>query len=180
MTRQELYKAMEREGLIMYDEFLARLNTTPLPELVARWAGILELAKEYEIQRRRPEWISMFIWNSTALTVGEDELERRAEQKKREEAQRREEERKRQNKLIHDKLAVKKLQCWRKTSSADRRRLINEFLPETDDFFQEYVQENYINHLDSMSDRTLLQWFWDAIPPFSLIGQPADVSSQAA
>lgn len=168
MTRQELYKAMEHEKIIMYEEFLAHLNRTPLAELVARWAGVLELAKEHEIRRNRADWIAMFFWNSTSLTVGEDELIRRMEARKRESQKREAEERKRKEQLIHDKLSTKKLRCWRFMSSADRKRLVEEFLPQTDEFYQEYVREHYLRKLDFMDDRTLLAWFWDAIPPFSL------------
>ena len=53
MTRHELYKAMEQEKIIMYDTFFARLERTPLPELVTRWIGILILDREYRGPDRR-------------------------------------------------------------------------------------------------------------------------------
>jgi hypothetical protein len=42
------------------------------------------------------------------------------------------------------------------------------FLPKTDDFYQEYVRKHYLSNLGGMNDRTVLLWFWNALPPFSL------------
>ena len=83
MTRQEIYKAMELEKIIMYDEFRAKLNKLPQEELEARWIGILELDKEHKIKKHRADWLAMFMWNSTALTVGEGEIARRKEEQRR-------------------------------------------------------------------------------------------------
>lgn len=168
MTRTELYKAMEHEKIIMYDEFLARLNRTPLLELVTRWAGVLELAKAHEIRKRRPDWLAMTMWNSTSLTVGEDELARRAEERRKEAARREEAERKRREQEINDKLSAKKMAYWKQLSSAERRKMIEDYLPQANDFFREYVTENYLKVLDTMSERMVLLWFWSAIPPFTL------------
>lgn len=168
MTREELYKAMEHEKIIMYDEFLAHLERTPLTELVARWVGVLELAKEHEPRKKRADWLSMFMWNSTALTVGEDELERRENERKREAARRDEEEKKRNEEKINAALSVKKLAFWRFCSTKDRKQLVENFLPGCDDFYQEYVREHYLPDLGAMTDRMVLLWFWNALPPFSL------------
>ena len=168
MTRQELYRAMEHEKIIMYDEFLAHLERTPLAELTARWTGVLELAKEHEPQKHRADWLSMFMWNSTALTVGEDELARRETERKREKARRAEAERKRKEVETHRELSRKKLSFWHICSAQDRKRLVLNLLPKTDEFYQEYVREHYLTNLGGMSDRMVLFWFWHALPPFSL------------
>lgn len=168
MTRQELYRAMEHEKIIMYDEFLAHLERTPLSELTARWAGVLELAKEHEPRKHRADWLSMFMWNSTALTVGEDELARRENERKREEARRAEAEQKRKEEEIRKKLSAQKLSFWHICSALDRKRLVLNYLPQTDDFYQEYVREHYLSDLNAMNDRTVLLWFWHALPPFSI------------
>ena len=84
MTRHELYKAMEQEKIIMYDTFFARLERTPLPELMTRWIGILILDREYRIGTHRAEWLATVMWNSAALTVGEAELARRESERQKE------------------------------------------------------------------------------------------------
>ena len=43
MNREEIYRAMELEKIIMYDEFRAKLDKLELNELEARWTGVLEL-----------------------------------------------------------------------------------------------------------------------------------------
>ena len=168
MTRQELYKAMEHEKIIMYDEFLAHLNRMPLSELVARWAGVLELAKEHQVRKNRADWLAMFLWNSTALTVGEDELARRERERKLEAIRKANAERKLREEDIRQKLSGKKLSFWRLCSKSDRKRLVENFLPGCDEFYREYVREHYLADLDAMNDPLVLLWFWNALPPFSL------------
>ncbi|MFA6715819.1 MAG: hypothetical protein WC082_12375 [Victivallales bacterium] len=172
MTRQELYKAMECEKIIMYDEFASHLNRTPLSELTARWAGVLELVKEHKPQKKRADWLAMFMWNSTALTVGERVLTEREEARCREAARKAEAKRKMRETEINEKLSRRKLIFWKHCSEHDRRQLVENYLPNTDDFYQEYVRENYLDHLNDMSDRMTLLWFWNALPPFSLESLP--------
>ncbi|MDD5598075.1 MAG: hypothetical protein PHV82_09025 [Victivallaceae bacterium] len=168
MTRQELYKAMELEKIILYDEFVSHLKRTPFPELAARWAGVLELAKENQVAKNRADWLAMFMWNSTALTVGEKILAERKESRRREVARKAEAERKMRETEIDEKLSHRKLIFWKHCSEYDRRQLVKNYLPNTDNFYQEYVRENYLDHLNDMSDRMALLWFWNALPPFSL------------
>jgi len=172
MTRQELYKAMESEKIIMYDKFVSHLNRTPLPELAVRWTGVLELAKEHEVAKNRADWLTMFMWNSTALTVGEKVLAEREEARLHEMARKAEAERKQRETEINEKLSWRKLIFWKHCSEYDRRQLVKNYLPNTDDFYQEYVRENYLDHLNDMSDRMALLWFWNALPPFSLESLP--------
>ena len=172
MTRQELYKALEGEKIIMYDKFVSHLNRTPLPELAARWTGVLELAKEHEIAKNRADWLAMFMWNSSALTVGEKVLAEREEARLHEMARKAEAERKQREAEIHEKLSRRKLIFWKHCSEYDRRQLVKNYLPNTDDFYQEYVRENYLDHLNDMSDRMALLWFWNVLPPFSLESLP--------
>lgn len=167
MTRQELYKAMEQEKIIMVDEFIAHLERTPLAELAARWAGVLELAKEHEPRKRRADWLAMTMWNSTSLTVGEDELARREAGRKREEARRAEKERQRREAEIEENLSRRKLLFWRRCTPFERRQLVENHLPYTNDFCQKFVRENYLEALDAMTEKMVLLWFWHAIPPFS-------------
>jgi hypothetical protein len=172
MTRQELYKAMESEKIIMYDKFVSHLNRTPLLELAARWAGVLELAKEHEVAKNRADWLAMFMWNSTALTVGEKILAGKKEARRLEAARKAEWECKQREAEIHEKLSHRKLIFWKHCSEYDRRQLVKNYLPNTDDFYQEYIRENYLDHLNDMSDRMALLWFWNALPPFSLESLP--------
>lgn len=167
MTRRELYNAMEHEKIILYDQFLAHLERTPLSELAARWVGVLELAKEHNPQKHRADWLAMFLWNSAALTVGETELARREAERKREETRRVEAERKRQEEEIRQKLSMEKLSFWRMCTERDRKHLVLNFLPTCDGFYQEYVRKHYLSDLCVMNDRTVLLWFWNALPPFS-------------
>ncbi len=183
MTRQELYKAMEHEKIIMYDEFLAHLERTPLLELVTRWFGVLELAKEHNPQKHRADWLAMFMWNSTALTVGEDVLARREAERQRAEARRAEAEQKRQAEEIQQKLSEQKLSFWHMCSECDRKRLVLNYLPQTNDFYQEYVRGHYLPDLGAMSDRMVMLWFWNLLPPFSLPKnglQNTNIKSKAA
>ncbi len=168
MTRQELYKAMEGEKIIMYDEFVSHLNSTSFFELAARWAGVLELAKEHEIAKNRADWLAMFMWNSTAFTIGEKILAKRKEAYHREAARKAEAEREQRKTEIHKKLFRRKLVFWKHCSEYDRRQLVKNYLPNTDDFYQEYVRKNYLDNLNDMSDNMALLWFWNALPPFSL------------
>ena len=168
MTRKELYKAMEREKIILYDEFLAHLERTPLSELAARWAGVLELAKEHQTRKNRADWLAMFLWNSTAWTVGEEELARREAERKREAERRAEAERKRQEEEIHRILTEKKLSFWHLCSETDRKQRVEIFLPQCDEFYRKYVRAHYLADLGGMPDRMVLLWFWNALPPFSL------------
>ena len=52
MNREEIYRAMELEKIIMYDEFRAKLDKLELNELEARWTGVLELDKEHQMTKR--------------------------------------------------------------------------------------------------------------------------------
>lgn len=181
MTRQELYKAMEHEKIILYHEFLAHLERTPLAELVARWAGVLELAKAHDVQKRRADWLVMSMWSSTALTVGEDELVRRANKRKRDTSRRIEAELKCREEKIQAILSGKKLAFWRLCSAKDRKTLVENFLPGCDEFYQKYVREHYLADLGGMTDRVVLLWFWNALPPFSIeYGQVDTPESKAA
>ena len=168
MTREELYKAMEHEKIILYDEFLAHLERTPLPELVTRWTGVSALEKEYKPCKNRPDWLAMFLWNSTALTVGEDELVRRETERKREGVRKAEAERKRKEEEEERILTGKKLSFWHLCSERDRRQLVMNLLPKCDEFYQEYVRQHYLGNLRTMNDRMVLLWFWNALPPFSI------------
>jgi homoserine trans-succinylase len=156
----------------MYDKFVSHLNRTPLSELAARWVGVLELAKEHEVAKNRADWLAMFMWNSTALTVGDKELAERKEARRREAVRKAEVEQKHQEAEIYKKLSCRKLIFWKHCSEYDRRQLVKNYLPNTDDFYQQYVSENYLDHLNDISDHTALLWFWNALPPFSLESLP--------
>ena len=78
MDREEIYRAMELEKIIMYDEFRVKLDKLSEEELAARWIGILALDKEHQVKKHRADWLAMFLWNSTALTVGLAEIRRTA------------------------------------------------------------------------------------------------------
>ena len=183
MTRQEIYKAMELEKIIMYDEFRAKLNKLPQEELEARWIGILELDKEHKIKKHRADWLAMFMWNSTALTVGEAEIARRKEEQRRKEILKTEEEQKRKEKEIYQILSKRKLEFWHSSSRHDKECIIHNFFQQSDSFAREYVREDYLHKLEYMEDQAVLMWFWRLLPPFSVpekTVQPQNSTSQAA
>lgn len=176
MDRKEIYKAMELEKIMMYDEFRTKLDTLELDELEARWIGILELDKEHQVQKHRADWLAMFMWNSTALTVGLAEVARRQEEQRRAEIRRAEAEQKRREEEIYNKLSKKKLEFWHASSLYDKKCIIKAFFQQSDEFAREYVRENYQKKLDSMEDMAVLMWFRQFIPPFSLAEVPIDTS----
>ena len=53
MIREQIYKKMEQEKLIMSDRFRRRLDQTGLAELTARWIGVLDLVKEHDVAQQR-------------------------------------------------------------------------------------------------------------------------------
>ena len=172
MNRAEIYKAMELEKIIMYDEFRAKLDSLDLDELEARWIGIQELDQEHQVQKHRADWLAMFMWNSTALTVGLAEIARRKEEQRRSEIRRAEAERKRREDEIRQKLSNLKLKFWHTSSLHDKKSIVKNFLLQSDEFAREYVTETYRKKLDSMEDQAVLMWFWQFIPPFSLAEEP--------
>lgn len=167
MNREELYKAMEHRKIIMYDEFVARLERTPWEELEARWTGALELEKEHHPSKNNADWLSMVMWNSTALTVGLDELARRAEEHRKTLARQEAEQRKKAEAELNERLSRQKLIFWKRLIPVDRRKLVESFMKTQDEFYQEYVRQNYLDHLETMTDRMVTLWFWYALPPFS-------------
>lgn len=167
MNREALYKAMEHRRIIMYDEFVAHLERTPLQELEARWTGALELEKEHRPGKNKADWLSMVMWNSTALTVGQDELERRETERKKMLARQEAEQHQKAEAELHERLSRQKLIFWKRLIPTDRKKLVESFLPTQNEFYQEYVRENYLNHLAAMTDRMVLLWFWYALPPFA-------------
>ena len=44
MTRPEIYEAMGKERIIMFDQLQARLEQLTEDELIARWRGTVDLA----------------------------------------------------------------------------------------------------------------------------------------
>ena len=76
MTRQELYKSMEREKIIMSDRLRKRLDQTDLSELHARWIGVLDLANEHKPLKRRADWLAKIFWNDTAASDHTEAMER--------------------------------------------------------------------------------------------------------
>ncbi len=183
MDREEIYKAMELEKIIMYDEFRAKLDTLELDELEARWIGILELDKEHLVQKHRADWLAMFMWNSTALTVGLAEVARRQEEQRKAEIRRAEAEQKRREEEIYKELSKRKLKFWHASSKHDKESIIKNFFQQSDEFAREYVCENYQKRLGSMEDQAVLMWFWKFIPPFSLVEEPvisSIITAQAA
>lgn len=180
MNRDALYKAMEHRRIILYDEFVARLERTPLEELEARWTGALELEKEHRPRQNKADWLSMVMWNSTALTVGRDEMARRETERKKTLAREEAEQRKKAEAELHERLSRQKLIFWKRLMPSDRKKLVESFLSTRDDFYQEYVRENYLNHLDSMTDRMVLLWFWYALPPFTEVEIPFPANVKTA
>ncbi len=183
MNREEIYKAMELEKIIMYDEFRAKLDNLELDELEARWVGILELDKEHQVQKHRADWLAMFMWNSTALTVGLAEVARRQEEQRRAEIRRAEAEQKRREEEIYKELSKRKLKFWHASSKHDKESIIKNFFQQSDEFAREYVCENYQKRLGRMEDQAVLMWFWKFIPPFSLVEEPvisSIITAQAA
>ena len=172
MNREEIYRAMELEKIIMYDEFRAKLDKLELNELEARWTGVLELDKEHQMTKRRADWLAMVMWNSTAFTVGEAEIARRREEQRRAEIRRVEAEQKRREEKIYKELSKRKLEFWHASSLHDKKCIIKTFFQQSDEFAREYVSENYQKWLGSMEDQAVLMWFWRFIPPFSLVEEP--------
>lgn len=172
MDRKEIYKAMELEKIMMYDEFRTKLDTLELDELEARWIGILELDKEHQVQKHRADWLAMFMWNSTALTVGLAEVARRKEEQRRAEIRRAEAEQKRREDAIYKELSRKKLKFWHASSKHDKESIVRNFFQQSDEFAIEYVRENYQKKLDRIDDQVVLMWFRPFIPPFSLAEEP--------
>lgn len=166
MNREELYREMEQRRIIMDDVFAARLERTPWKELEARWTGALELEKEHR-PKRKADWLALIMWNSTALTVGLDELERRAAEQRKMRARLEKERRQKAEQKLHACLSRKKLTFWKRLSVNDRRILIETFMPTQDEFYQKCVRESFLDNLAEMADRIVLLWFWHALPPFS-------------
>ena len=179
MTRQELYKSMEREKIIMSDRLRKRLDQTDLSELHARWIGVLDLANEHKPFKRRADWLAKIFWNSTALTVGEDELARREAEKKRIAEQQAEQKRKKLEEELRQQLSEKKLAFWHSCSSAEQLEIAGNYSRSIGGFFQEFVEENYLDDLSNMSDNSVLMFFWSAIPPFSLTKETESVKEAA-
>ena len=168
MTRQELYKSMEREKIIMSDRLRKRLDQTNLEELYARWVGVLDLANEHKPLKRRADWLARIFWNSTALTVGEDELARREAEKNRIAEQQEELKRKKLEEELRQLLSEKKLAFWHSCSTAEQLEIAGNYTISVGGFFQEFVEERYLYDLANMDDSSVLLFFWNAIPPFSL------------
>ena len=179
MTRQELYKSMEREKIIMSDRLRKRLDQTDLSELHARWIGVLDLANEHKPLKQRADWLAKIFWNSTALTVGEDELARQEAEKKRIAEQQAELKRKKLEEELRQMLSEKKLAFWHSCSSAEQLEIARNYTNGIGGFFQEFVEENYLDDLANMSDNSVLMFFWSAIPPFSL-ARETEVVKEAA
>ena len=70
MTRSEIYEAMGKERIIMFDQLQARLEQLTDDELIARWRGTVDLAFDYSPENR-PEWMSQVFWTPTALEGGQ-------------------------------------------------------------------------------------------------------------
>ena len=52
MTRPEIYEAMGKERIIMFDQLQARLEQLTDDELIARWRGTVDLAFDYSPENR--------------------------------------------------------------------------------------------------------------------------------
>ena len=179
MTRQELYKSMEREKIIMSDRLRKRLDQTDLSELHARWIGVLDLANEHKPFKRRADWLAKIFWNSTALTVGEDELARREAEKKRIADQQAELKRKKIEEELRRLLSEKKLAFWHSCSVAEQLEIAENYSSSIGGFFQEFVEECYLHDIANMDDNSVFTFFWSAIPPFSL-AKDAVIAEKAA
>ena len=179
MTRNELYKSMEREKIIMSDRLRKRLDQTDLSELHARWIGVLDLANEHKPLKRRADWLAKIFWNSTALTVGEDELARRETEKKRIAEQQAELKRKKLEEELRQQLSEKKLAFWHSCSVAEQLEIAENYSSSIGGFFQEFVEERYLHDIADMDDNSVLTFFWSAIPPFSL-AKDAVIAEKAA
>ena len=177
MIREKIYKEMEREKIIMSDRFRQRLDQTGLAELTARWIGVLDLVKEHQPRVRRAEWMARILWNTTALTVGKEimdnELQRRKQAAEEEEKKRREE-------AVERELSEKKLAFWRSWSPEEKRKVIAGYIDNIGGCFQKYVEKNCLNRLESMDSRTVLLFFWGAIPPFAVVKKEEEEFPQAA
>lgn len=180
MDREEIYRAMELEKIIMYDEFRVKLDKLSEEELAARWIGILALDKEHQVKKHRADWLAMFLWNSTALTVGLAEIARKKEEQRRAEIRRAETEQKRREEKIYNELSKRKLEFWHASSLYDKECIIKAFFQQSDEFAREYVQKNYQKQLEHMEDQAVLMWFRPFIPPFSISEESVAGSSLIA
>ena len=165
MTREKIYKDMEREKIIMSERFRRRLDQTCITELTARWIGVLDLVKEHQPRQRRAEWMARILWNSTALTVGTEILKNELRRQKQTAY---EEEKKRREEAEERDLSERKLAFWHLCSAEEKRKIITSYSSSVGGYFQTYVEKSCLNRLDRMSDRSVLIFFWSAIPPFTL------------
>ena len=177
MIREQIYKKMEQEKLIMSDRFRRRLDQTGLAELTARWIGVLDLVKEHQPRVRRAEWMARILWNPTALTVGK---EIRDNELRRRKLAAEEDERKRREEAVERELSEKKLAFWRSWSPEEKRKVIAGYINNIGGCFQKYVEKNCLTRLESMDNRTVLLFFWGAIPPFSIVKKVEEEFPQAA
>ena len=166
MIREKIYKEMEHEKIIMSERFRRRLDQTGIAELTARWTGVLDLVEEHQPRVRRAEWMARILWNSTALTVGKEIMENdlRRRQRAAEET-----EKKRREEAMEKEWSERKLAFWHSWSPEEKRQIIASYSNSIGGCFQEYVEKNCLDRLDSMADRSVLLFFWNAIPPFAII-----------
>lgn len=168
MTRKELYCWMEREHLLLTGALYRNLQRTPLEELIKRWLGVLELAKDYEPQRHA-QWLAMFFWNSAALTVGEIKFTNLQAEQNRKKLQEEEQIRLRKEKETEAILSEHKLLTWRNTP--DKRKLIQQNCIHFHPSYQQWLHEKYLDSnrdLETLSGKEVLLSFWNLIPPFTM------------
>ena len=65
-------------------------------------------------------------------------------------------------------------------SPEEKRKVIAGYIDNIGGCFQKYVEKNCLNRLESMDSRTVLLFFWGAIPPFAVVKKAEEEFPQAA
>lgn len=160
MTRSEIYEAMGKERIIMFDQLLAKLEQLTDDELNARWRGTVDLTFDY-CPENRPGWMSKVFWTPTALETGKQIIRKELERRKRF--------RESKIKLAYlNNLKKKKICSWQRCQ--DKRRLIENHLSHMaeDPFYCKCVRELFLAenvNLDALDHQTVSLWLWEALPP---------------
>lgn len=161
MTRPEIYEAMGKERIIMFDQLQARLEQLTDDELIARWRGTVDLAFDYSPENR-PEWMSQVFWTPTALECGQRIIRKeQLRQKRARDA--------RIKQAYLNNLRKKKLNFWLHCSN--KRQLIENHLSlmTADPFYCKCVREQFLAEsidFDTLDQKLVSLWLWDALPPF--------------